>query len=185
MIKLKWEIIWTGGLLYLSGLPHLHGVPHLHVNRPWAVIANPDIYKKLAVKQYVNRLHLVSIIPINWSLLSDISSFSSSSCLILLLSSVLSEAPCDFSCSCLVEKKRENDWYKCMRAASLRSRRLEVVSERENWRARGRHACLLLERPFFLVPTTSKRLLRRLASCLLSLIHLAHLKTTMEPINKY
>ena len=28
MIKLKWEIIWTGGL------PHLPGVPHLHVNRP-------------------------------------------------------------------------------------------------------------------------------------------------------
>ena len=53
---------------------------------------------------------------------------------------------------------------------SLRSRRLEVVGERENERARGRHtrgatsplACLLLARPFFLVPTTSKRLLRRL-----------------------
>ena len=26
VIKLKWEIIWTGGLPYLSGLPHLHGV---------------------------------------------------------------------------------------------------------------------------------------------------------------
>ena len=57
--------------------------------------------------------------------------------------------------------------------ASLRSRPLEVVSERENGRARGRHArgegeatsplaCLLLPRPVFLVPTTSKRLLRRL-----------------------
>ena len=46
---------------------------------------------------------------------------------------------------------------------SLRSRRLEVVGERENGRARGRHACLLA-RPFFLVPTTSKRLLRRLAN---------------------
>ena len=34
---------------------------------------------------------------------------------------------------------------------------------RENERARGRHACLLLVHPFFLVPTTSKRLLRRLA----------------------
>ena len=34
VIKLKWEIIWTGGLLHLSGLPHLPGVPHLHVNRP-------------------------------------------------------------------------------------------------------------------------------------------------------
>ena len=55
---------------------------------------------------------------------------------------------------------------------SLRSRRLEVAGERENGRARGRHArgegassplaCLLLARPFFLVPTTSKRLLRRL-----------------------
>ena len=34
---------------------------------------------------------------------------------------------------------------------------------RENGRARGRHACLLLAHPFFLVPTTSKRLLRRRA----------------------
>ena len=32
--KLKWEIIWTGGLPHLSGLPHLPEVPHLHVNRP-------------------------------------------------------------------------------------------------------------------------------------------------------
>ena len=44
---------------------------------------------------------------------------------------------------------------------SLRSRRLEAVGERENGRARGRHVCLLA-RLFFLVPTTSKRLLRRL-----------------------
>ena len=28
LIKLKWEIIWTGGL------PHLPGVPHLHEKRP-------------------------------------------------------------------------------------------------------------------------------------------------------
>ena len=34
VIKLKWEIIWTGGLRHLGGLPHLPGVPHLHVNRP-------------------------------------------------------------------------------------------------------------------------------------------------------
>ena len=34
VIKLKKEIIWTGGLPHLSGLPHLPGVPHLHVNRP-------------------------------------------------------------------------------------------------------------------------------------------------------
>ena len=45
---------------------------------------------------------------------------------------------------------------------SLRSRRLEVVGEREKGGARGRHACLLLARAFSLVPTTSKRLLRRL-----------------------
>ena len=45
---------------------------------------------------------------------------------------------------------------------SLRSRCMKVVGERENGRARGRHTCLLLARPFFLVPTTSKRLLRRL-----------------------
>ena len=38
------------------------------------------------------------------------------------------------------------------------------MGERENGRARGRHtlACLLLGRAFFLVPSTSKRLLRRL-----------------------
>ena len=45
----------------------------------------------------------------------------------------------------------------------MRSRRVEVVNERENGRTRGRLACLLLARPFFLVPTTSKRLLRWLA----------------------
>ena len=31
VIKIKWEIIWKGGLPHLSGLPHLPGVPHLHV----------------------------------------------------------------------------------------------------------------------------------------------------------
>ena len=45
---------------------------------------------------------------------------------------------------------------------SRRSRRSELVAERENGRLRGRHACLLLARSFFLVPTTSKRLLHRL-----------------------
>ena len=33
VIKLKWEIICTGGLPHISGLPHLPGVPHLHINR--------------------------------------------------------------------------------------------------------------------------------------------------------
>ena len=58
-------------------------------------------------------------------------------------------------------------------AVSLRSRLSEVVGERKNGRARGRHArgegasplaCLLLARPLFLVPTTttSKRLLSAL-----------------------
>ena len=55
---------------------------------------------------------------------------------------------------------------------SLRSRRSEVVGERENGHARGKHArgegatsplaCLLLACPFFHVPTTSKPLLGRL-----------------------
>ena len=45
---------------------------------------------------------------------------------------------------------------------SLHSRHLEVVGERESGRSRGRHSCLLLARTFFLVPTTSQRLLRRL-----------------------
>ena len=44
----------------------------------------------------------------------------------------------------------------------LRSRYLEVVGARKNRCTRGRHACLPLARPFFLVPTTSKRLLRRI-----------------------
>ena len=34
VIKLIWEVIWTGGLPHLSELPHLPGVPHLHVNTP-------------------------------------------------------------------------------------------------------------------------------------------------------
>ena len=34
VIKIKREIIWTGGLLQLRGLPHLPEVPHIHVNRP-------------------------------------------------------------------------------------------------------------------------------------------------------
>ena len=45
--------------------------------------------------------------------------------------------------------------------ASLRSRRLEVVDKRDT-RGVFPLACLLLARPFFRVPTTSKRLLRRL-----------------------
>ena len=49
------------------------------------------------------------------------------------------------------------DSWICSRRSNLRSRRLEVVGERENGRARGRHACLLFARPFFLVSTTSKR----------------------------
>ena len=54
--------------------------------------------------------------------------------------------------------------------SSPRSRRLEVAGERGNGRARGRHArgegtpSSPLARPFFLVPTTCKRLLRRLPS---------------------
>ena len=39
----------------------------------------------------------------------------------------------------------------------MRSRRLEVVGEKDNGRARWRLACLLLARPLFLVPTTSKQ----------------------------
>ena len=38
VIKIKWEIIWKGGLPHLSGLPHLPGVLRLHVN--WPLIAS-------------------------------------------------------------------------------------------------------------------------------------------------
>ena len=51
------------------------------------------------------------------------------------------------------------------KSSSLRRRRLEVVGERENGRVRGRHArgeLPLPSRPFSLVSTTSKCLLRRL-----------------------
>ena len=33
MIKLKWEIIWTGRLPYLPGVPNLH-VMHLSIDKP-------------------------------------------------------------------------------------------------------------------------------------------------------
>ena len=74
--------------------------------------------------------------------------------------------------------------FSCRRAKTIRiryvnprSRRLEVVGERENGRARGRHARLLLARPFFLVPTTSKRLLRRLT--------LACMRIFLKPEKKF
>ena len=37
-LKLKWDIIWTSGILHQSGLPHLPGVPYLYVNRPYVII---------------------------------------------------------------------------------------------------------------------------------------------------
>ena len=57
----------------------------------------------------------------------------------------------------------------CQSVACVAGAWMEVAGERENGRARGRHArgaCLLLARPFFLVPTNCKRLLRRLARAL-------------------
>ena len=62
------------------------------------------------------------------------------------------------------KEKVNHSWNTVWYPTSLRSRRLEVAVERENGRARGRHArgegatsplaCLLLARPFFLVPTS-------------------------------
>ena len=49
----------------------------------------------------------------------------------------------------------------CQSTLSVK-RESTVVGERENGRARETRECLLLTRPFLLVPTTSKRLLRRL-----------------------
>ena len=39
VIKIKYEITWTGGLPHLCRLPHLLGVPHLHVKRPLVLLA--------------------------------------------------------------------------------------------------------------------------------------------------
>ena len=44
VIKLKQEIIWTGGLSHLSGLPHLPWVPHLHVNGPLGELMHPSLF---------------------------------------------------------------------------------------------------------------------------------------------
>ena len=66
-------------------------------------------------------------------------------------------------CSLQVKQLKSEKVFPC--SSSLRS--LEVVGEREKGRARGGHAkraCRLLAGPFLFVPTTSKRLLRRLCS---------------------
>ena len=52
MVKLKLDIVWTGGLPNLSGLPHPPGALHLHVNRPQIIIiiirsfSSRSLYKK-------------------------------------------------------------------------------------------------------------------------------------------
>ena len=71
-----------------------------------------------------------------------------------------------------IKKLNSKEAFSSLIPAWLKVACVEVVGERENERARGRHArgegatsslaCLLLARPCFLVPTTSKRLLRRL-----------------------
>ena len=45
VIKLKWEIIWKGGLLHLSGITHQPGVPRLQVNRP--LVSWPHIISRI------------------------------------------------------------------------------------------------------------------------------------------
>ena len=61
---------------------------------------------------------------------------------------------------CTICNISRNCVWKCTRLhlSSLRSRRLEVVGKREKGRARGRHACLFLARPFFLMSTTIQAL---------------------------
>ena len=54
-IKLKWEIIWPGGLPHLSGLPHLPGVPHIHVNRPL------DSWGHRPSRMFINRYALFTL----------------------------------------------------------------------------------------------------------------------------
>ena len=58
---------------------------------------------------------------------------------------------------------------------------MEVTGERENGRVRGRHA--RGARPFFLVPTTSKRLLRRLLKETLLFQTFCHKLTQVESLN--
>ena len=55
MIKLKWEIIQTGGLLHLSGLSHRPEVLHLQVNRPLILLnGSPRPLASLLLLQWVN-----------------------------------------------------------------------------------------------------------------------------------
>ena len=55
VVKLEWEIIWTGGWPYLSRLPHLTGAPHLLINRPWGGVYISFIPGWLF--DFVSRLH--------------------------------------------------------------------------------------------------------------------------------
>ena len=67
VIKLNWEIIWTGGLPHLSALPNPPGVPHLHVNRPLVRLptAVPGMSPRSSPEQTAGRMSLLLSIRTN------------------------------------------------------------------------------------------------------------------------
>ena len=67
VIKLNWEIVWTGGLPHISALPNLPGVPHLHVNRPWVRLptAVPEMSQRSSPEQTTGRMSLLLSIRTN------------------------------------------------------------------------------------------------------------------------
>ena len=67
VIKLNWEIVWTGGLPHISALPNLPGVPHLHVNRPWVRLptAFPEMSQRSSPEQTAGRMSLLLSIRTN------------------------------------------------------------------------------------------------------------------------
>ena len=66
-IKLKWEIIWTGGLPHLSGLSQLPGVPHLLSN--WFMWILRDATRSLPLITSVS-VFITKFWPETWLLVS-------------------------------------------------------------------------------------------------------------------
>ena len=62
VIKLKWEIIWTGGLPHLSGLPFLPGVPFPPCNQALKVSPVPFLqFQQLNYSPFIIWVNLVPL----------------------------------------------------------------------------------------------------------------------------